>query len=85
MIQKIIIFILDIFDFFHKRKINLQVHYIPIHLQPYYRNMGFSIGDFPESESFYDEAISLPIFYQFSIQQQNYVIKCLNDIISLGK
>ena len=47
--------------------------------------MGFSVGDFPESENFYDEAISLPIFYQFSIQQQNYVIKCLNDIISLGK
>ena len=53
-------------DFFYKMKdagINLQVHYIPIHLQPYYiKNYGFHSNDFPVSENFYKKEISLPIY-----------------------
>ncbi|MDN3683975.1 DegT/DnrJ/EryC1/StrS family aminotransferase [Vibrio sinaloensis] len=40
------------------------MHYIPVHTQPYYQAMGFECGDFPHSESYYSEAISLPIFHK---------------------
>ena len=57
-------------NFFHKMKesgINLQVHYIPAHLQPFYKeNYGFNIGDFPVSEIFYNNEISLPIYPDLS-------------------
>ena len=47
--------------------INLQVHYIPIHLQPFYQNdFGFKKGDFPLSEGFYHNEISLPIYPNLS-------------------
>lgn len=53
-------------DFFHEMKhagINLQVHYIPVHLQPFYkRNYGFKSGCFTKAESFYDRAVSIPIY-----------------------
>jgi perosamine synthetase len=53
-------------EFFEKMKesgINLQVHYIPVHLQPYYqKNYGFKEGDFPVSETFYNNEVSLPIY-----------------------
>ena len=53
-------------DFFIKMKksgINLQVHYIPIHYQPFYANkFGFKKGDFPNSEKFYENVFSMPIF-----------------------
>ena len=53
-------------EFFYKMKqvgINLQVHYIPVHLQPFYRKQyGFKEGDYPVSESFYRNEVSLPIY-----------------------
>ena len=59
---------------FHElRKLNIMVnlHYIPIHLHPYYRSLGFDNGDFPNSEKYYEEAISLPIYYQLTEEKQN--------------
>ena len=64
-----------------KNKINLQVHYIPIHLQPFYRkNYGFKIGDFPKTEKFYAKEVSLPIY--FSLKREE-VYKVVNNIKSL--
>lgn len=52
------------FDKLFKKGINLQVHYIPIHLQEYYKKkFGFKVGDFPISENFYKNVVSLPIYY----------------------
>ena len=42
--------------------IGVNLHYIPIHLHPYYSNMGFKKGDYPEAEAYYSEAISIPIY-----------------------
>ena len=42
--------------------IGVNVHYIPVHTQPYYRAMGFAEGDYPEAERYYREAISLPLY-----------------------
>jgi len=64
-------------DLFHKlRKLGIYVnlHYIPIHLQPYYENLGFKKGDFPNSEKYYEEALSLPIYTSLRKEDQDYVI-----------
>ena len=54
--------------------INVNIHYIPIHTQPYYKNMGFSFGDFPEANSYYEEAISLPIFPELSKKDMEFIV-----------
>lgn len=54
--------------------IGVNVHYIPVHLQPWYQNMGFCAGQFPESEQYYSEAISLPMYYALSDALQDKVI-----------
>ena len=72
---------------FHKMKesgINLQVHYIPIHFQPYYqKNYNFKKGDFPNAEDFYYQEVSLPIFPSLDFAKQEKVINSLKSILSL--
>jgi dTDP-4-amino-4,6-dideoxygalactose transaminase len=54
--------------------LGVNVHYIPMHLQPYYRGRGFRIGDFPASEAYYSRAISIPLYAGLTDDQQSYVI-----------
>ncbi len=63
-----------LYDFLIERKIFVQVHYIPVHLHPYYRSLGFKKGEFPEAESYYERCLSLPIFPSLSEEELNYVI-----------
>jgi dTDP-4-amino-4,6-dideoxygalactose transaminase len=51
-----------IFDGLRASGVGVNLHYIPVHLQPYYRALGFTNGDFPNAESYYEKAISLPMF-----------------------
>jgi UDP-4-amino-4,6-dideoxy-N-acetyl-beta-L-altrosamine transaminase len=67
----------EIFDSLRKRRIGVNLHYIPVHTQPYYRAMGFKTGDFPHAEQYYQEAISLPMFQTLGEEQQNEVIEAL--------
>ena len=71
--------------FFRKLKnfgINLQVHYIPIHLQPYYRKkFNYKLGDFPEAEKFYDQEVSLPIYYGLQNSKIKFIISKINKLI----
>lgn len=60
----------------------VNVHYIPIHTQPYYRDFGFVTGDFPEAERYYAGAISLPMFPALSDDQQDYVIRTLAGLLA---
>jgi UDP-4-amino-4,6-dideoxy-N-acetyl-beta-L-altrosamine transaminase len=62
--------------------INCQVHYIPVHLHPYYQNKGFKMGDFPNAEQYYQEALSIPEYYGLTDEQQQYVIDTLNRILA---
>lgn len=71
-----------IFDAFRKADIWVQVHYIPVHTQPYYTNLGFRSGDFPEAERYYNEAISLPLFFDLTIDHQDYVIDYLKPLLA---
>ena len=63
------------YDYLHERGIMVQVHYIPVHLLPYYRNQyGFKPGDYPLSESYYKCELSLPMYHNISDDEINYVI-----------
>jgi UDP-4-amino-4,6-dideoxy-N-acetyl-beta-L-altrosamine transaminase len=61
--------------------IGVNVHYIPVHLQPYYRDLGFSPGDYPLAEDYYSRAISIPIFSSLTTEDQSTVIERLKDIL----
>lgn len=61
--------------------IGANVHYIPIHLQPYFQRFGFRRGDFPESEAYYEKAFSLPIYPTLTDEQQDYVIASLKSAL----
>ena len=64
--------------------INLQIHYIPIHLQPFYqKHYGFNTGDFPVSERFYRNEVSLPIYPDLSNDDQKKVIKKIGEYINI--
>ncbi|MGE0558412.1 MAG: UDP-4-amino-4,6-dideoxy-N-acetyl-beta-L-altrosamine transaminase [Burkholderiales bacterium] len=57
-----------------------QVHYIPIHFHPYYASSGNRAGGFPQAESYYEEALSLPLHYALSDEEQGLVIESINDL-----
>ena len=67
----------QIYDFMWDNGIAVNLHYIPVHRQPYYENLGFKAGDFLEAEQFHREVISLPIFPMLTDDQQESVIKAL--------
>lgn len=66
-----------LFDALRADKIGVNVHYIPVHLQPYYRRMGFKPGDFPAAEAYYARALSLPMFAALTEAQQDRVVERL--------
>jgi UDP-4-amino-4,6-dideoxy-N-acetyl-beta-L-altrosamine transaminase len=70
-----------VFDAMRARGIGVNVHYIPIHLQPYYRALGFKPGDFPVAESYYEGAMTLPLYASMTDQQQDRVVTALRDAL----
>ena len=71
-----------LFDTLRDANIGVNVHYIPVHTQPYYQQMGFTAGMFPEAERYYAEAISLPMFAGMTEEQQDRVVKVLCEGLS---
>ena len=67
----------EAFDSLRQFGVGVNVHYIPVHTQPYYQKMGFNVGDFKGAESYYAEAISLPVFQAMSDSQQDSVVSAL--------
>lgn len=72
---------LEVFQGLRDAGILVNVHYIPVHLQPYYRAMGFAQEDFPQAEQYYSEAISLPMYPTLTDQQQDYIIEQINRVL----
>jgi len=72
----------QVFDELRQAAIGVNLHYIPVHTQPYYQNIGFTWGDFPEAESYYKNAISIPLYYGLSEQEQDRVIGSLQEILT---
>lgn len=75
----------DVFEQLRERGIGVNLHYIPVHTQPYYQNLGFQNGDFPAAEAYYDEAISLPMFHVMTRSQQDKVVSSLKAILDEGQ
>jgi UDP-4-amino-4,6-dideoxy-N-acetyl-beta-L-altrosamine transaminase len=71
----------EIFERLRAEGILVNVHYIPVHTQPYYERVGFKTGDFPEAEAYYREALTLPLYYGLKEEEQDYVIGRLQEII----
>lgn len=71
----------DVFEKLREQGIGVNLHYIPVHTQPYYQSMGFRYGDFPESEQYYAEAISLPMHPMLTNQQQDKIVETLQEIL----
>lgn len=72
----------EVFSELRQAGILAQIHYIPVHTQPYYRELEPYEGGFPESEQFYREALSLPLFPTLSDDEQHHVVQALTH--SLG-
>lgn len=73
---------LTLFKALRAAEIGVNVHYIPVHLQPYYRQFGFQAGQFPHAEKYYSQAITLPLYPTLSAKDQEYVISTLRPLIS---
>lgn len=73
---------LDVYSGLRRAGIGVNVHYIPVHTQPYYRRLGFKPDDFPNALRYYESAISLPLYYGLTDQQQQYVIDKLREQLS---
>jgi len=72
----------QVFEQLRENGIGVNLHYIPVHTQPYYLQMGFAVGDFEQAERYYAEAISLPMFQTMSDQQQDQVVDALTRVFS---
>ncbi len=71
----------EVFDALRHAGIGVNIHYIPVHTQPYYQQYGFRTGDFPEAEKYYEEVITLPLYHHLTEEEQDKVINSLRDII----
>lgn len=72
----------EVFDRLRAAGVNVNVHYIPIHTQPFYRKMGYTDGDFPEAEAYYSEAISLPMYASLTDEEQDRVQAALAGAVA---
>nr|WP_320143392.1 UDP-4-amino-4,6-dideoxy-N-acetyl-beta-L-altrosamine transaminase [uncultured Cohaesibacter sp.] len=72
----------EVFESLRANGIGVNLHYIPVHTQPYYQSMGFREGDFPNSEQYYKEAISIPLFPELNADMQDQVIGALKKALS---
>lgn len=71
----------QVFEALRDAGVGVNLHYIPVHLQPYYRALGFAPGDFPEAERYYGQALTLPLYPALSEADQDTVIRQLQQLV----
>ncbi|WP_292874934.1 UDP-4-amino-4,6-dideoxy-N-acetyl-beta-L-altrosamine transaminase [Nostoc sp. NMS1] len=69
----------QVFEQLRSVGIGVNLHYIPVHIQPYYQQFGFKLGDFPEVEKYYKEAITIPLYYSLNEESQDKVVASLRE------
>ncbi len=74
---------LEVFESLRKKEIMVNLHYIPVHMQPYYQKLGFKKGDYPNSEQYYREAISIPMHPNITDSDQDMVVQSLYEAMRL--
>lgn len=72
----------EVFEALREAGIGVNLHYIPVHTQPFYQRMGFKVGDFPQAEQYYSEAISLPMYQTLTVEQQDQVVAAVRRVVS---
>lgn len=72
----------QVFEELRHDGIGINLHYIPVHAHPYYQQLGFKLGDFLQAESYYQEAITLPLYYGLTEENQDRVITSLREILA---
>lgn len=70
---------MGLYNHLRSKNIFAQVHYIPTHLMPYYRQFGWKEGDMPNAEKYYSQCLSLPMYPTLTAQEQAYVIDCIEE------
>ena len=75
---------LKLYNYLRSNSIFCQIHYIPCHLMPYYREFGYKEGDFPNSEKYYKHCISLPMYPTLTEEEQEYVINKVKEFYKNG-
>lgn len=73
---------LQVFEALRAKDIMVNLHYMPVHTQPYYSKMGFKQGDYPEAECYYREAISIPMHPTLTDDEQDQVVSVLREAVS---
>ena len=73
----------EVFESLRQQGIGVNLHYIPVHTQPYYQRQGFKTGDFPQAEAYYSGAISLPMYPTMTEAQQDTVIQAMCDALKV--
>jgi UDP-4-amino-4,6-dideoxy-N-acetyl-beta-L-altrosamine transaminase len=71
----------ELYDFLRTKNIFAQVHYIPVHLMPYYQDLGFKKDDFPLAEAYYEMCLSLPMYPSLTDEEQEYVIESVLEFL----
>ena len=71
----------QVFEALRQARIGVNLHYIPVHTQPYYQQLGFKWGDYPQAESYYQQAISIPLYYGLTQEDQDRVVTSLQKIL----
>jgi UDP-4-amino-4,6-dideoxy-N-acetyl-beta-L-altrosamine transaminase len=72
----------QVFDALREHGVGVNLHYIPVHTQPYYQRMGFKPNDFPETQNYYDQAISLPMYQTLTENEQDQVVAVLQSVLT---
>ena len=70
---------LGLYNHLREKQIYAQIHYVPTHLMPYYKQFGWEIGDFPNAEAYYEKCISLPMYPTLTRDEQKYVIETIKE------
>ena len=68
-----------LYDYLREHDIFAQIHYIPVHTLPYYKNIGYDSANLPKAKKYYEHCISLPMFPSLTDEEQEYVIKKVLD------
>ncbi|MEH2106282.1 UDP-4-amino-4,6-dideoxy-N-acetyl-beta-L-altrosamine transaminase [Nostoc sp.] len=72
----------QVFEELRSTGVGVNLHYIPVHTQPYYQKLGFQLGDFPEVEQYYEEAITIPLYYGLNEESQDKVVISLRESLT---
>ena len=75
---------LNLYKYLREKNVFAQIHYIPAHLMPYYRQFGYTEGDLPAAENYYKHCISLPMYPTLLKEEQDYVIEMINQFFKIS-